>query len=425
MSKIIKLIAVFVLFLIFVYNFSALRSFSRSILPDNFKIKVKEVFFGKEYLEEIAYFRKLSYNVNRLPKTQFENINLEKFLLSDLDSLENTHYNNVKGVSSDVKKFFIDLYKENIVIVTVKGKIKILKDYKAQESIEVQSNLKIFNVYDVLDIALINEELFISFSSKKNQEDQCSLIAVAKAKVNFSLLDFKTFYKTKECTTGTNALGGRIIAYRHNTKEGILLTTAASDNEKSRAQDDDSFYGKIWFMSLDGKEKVMFSKGHRNPQGLLSFDKVILSTEHGPYGGDEVNKIEYGKNYGFPNSSYGDSYHFDKILDSRFEYNFKKNHKAYSFEEPLFSFVPSIGISEIIKVPNNFSKYWQNNFLISSLNGRTLYRIEFGEKYKKIKYLEPIRIGERVRDLKYIPSLNSFVLALEDTGSIGFMKVKK
>jgi glucose/arabinose dehydrogenase len=177
-------------------------------------------------------------------------------------------------------------------------------------------------------------------------------------------------------------------------------------------------------MSLDGEKKVMFSKGHRNPQGLLSTGKVILSTEHGPYGGDEINKIEYGKNYGYPKSSYGDSYNFEKILNSRSEYNFKKSHADYLFEEPIFSFVPSIGISEIIKVPNNFSKYWQNNFLVSSLNGRTLYRVEFNETYSKIKYLEPIRLGERIRDIKYIPKLNAFVLALEDTGSISFMRVK-
>ena len=69
---------------------------------------------------------------------------------------------------------------------------------------------------------------------------------------------------------------------------------------------DDSDIGKILFINLDNYKKIIFSKGHRNPQGLLNIDnKNILSTEHGPYGGDEINKIIFGKNYGWPIASYG------------------------------------------------------------------------------------------------------------------------
>ena len=53
--------------------------------------------------------------------------------------------------------------------------------------------------------------------------------------------------------------------------------------------------------------------GHRNPQGLLVFDNIVLSTEHGPRGGDEINKIMFGKNYGWPISSYGKIWKYIRI----------------------------------------------------------------------------------------------------------------
>ena len=74
------------------------------------------------------------------------------------------------------------------------------------------------------------------------------------------------------------------------------------------AQDLDSFFGKIWFFDLSTKKKNLFSSGHRNPQGLIVFENQIISTEHGPYGGDEINKINFGNNYGYPISSYGELY---------------------------------------------------------------------------------------------------------------------
>jgi len=420
-----KLFIILILLTIFFYNFDKIRSFARSTLPHGFKVQVKEIFFGKKYMDELNYYRKLGYNQKKIPQTQFENISLTKITLSNLDTLDRTHYGNVKGISSNVKKFFIENYQNYLVIVTVKGQVKLLKNYSKDEIVKLDTNLKKLEVYDVLDVVIINDKLFISFTSRDQQNDQCSLINIANTNMNLNFLNFEIFYKSDECTKGTNALGGRMKYYNHENIDGLLLTTAASDNEKERAQNDESFHGKIWFFSLDGKEKLIFSKGHRNPQGLIVDNGTILSTEHGPYGGDEINKIEFKENYGFPISSYGDTYAFKDILNSRSNYIFKKNHSKFYFKEPIYSFVPSIGISEIEKIPNSFSKYWENNYFVSSLNGRTLYRIEFDDDYEKIKYMEPIRIDERIRDIKYIHEIKSFALALEETGSVGFIKAKK
>ena len=202
-------------------------------------------------------------------------------------------------------------------------------------------------------------------------------------------------------------------------EEGILLTTGdnISDLPSLNAQDENSIFGKILFLSLEKKLLSIFSNGHRNPQGLLIKDNIILSTEHGPKGGDEINKILYGKNYGWPIASYGESYANENLI-------YKKNHKYNNFEEPIFSYIPSIGISEIISIPDSFSDKWQNNYLISSLNGKSLFRVKFNKNFSKIIYQEKIFIGQRIRDIKFSEKLNSIILSLEDKGELGIIAVQ-
>ena len=72
-------------------------------------------------------------------------------------------------------------------------------------------------------------------------------------------------------------------------------------------------------LNLKTKEFEIHSKGHRNAQGLLVMNDIILSTEHGPRGGDEINRIYYKKNYGWPIASYGNSYNNNSLT-------YKKSH---------------------------------------------------------------------------------------------------
>ena len=424
MKKLSKIFLIFLFFFIVIFNFANIRSILRENLPHTVKVKIKEVFFGKQYLDEIDYYKKLGYNVKIFPETQFEKLKSKKILLDRLDVLQKTHYGHVIGLEQNVKKFFIENFSSDLVIISAKGKIFLLKENELGKGKIILSNLEKFKLKNVLDIARVKDELYLSIVFPDQAENNCSKIKILRSKFNKENLIFSNFFQINECTEGTNALGGRMVKYNFNNKEGILFTTAASGTERDLAQDDNSMFGKILFLSLDSEKKIIFSKGHRNPQGLLVYKDNILSTEHGAYGGDEINKILFRKNYGHPISSYGDTYSFDKILQERSNFKFKKNHDEFNFVEPIFSFVPSIGISEMIKVPEEFSKYWQNNFLVTSLNGRTIYRVEFDNKFSKLKYIEPIRIGERIRDIKYLPNSNSIVLALEETGSLLFFKTK-
>ena len=118
------------------------------------------------------------------------------------------------------------------------------------------------------------------------------------------------------------------------------------------------------------------------------------------------------QNYGWPISSYGE-HAGGKTKESnikRYEkYPFYKSHSKYGFIEPLTSFSPSIGISEIVKIG-------KNNYVVSSMKDRSLYFFELNEQ-RKIVNLDRVEVTERVRDLKF--NKGKLYLFLEDTASIG------
>jgi glucose/arabinose dehydrogenase len=177
---------------------------------------------------------------------------------------------------------------------------------------------------------------------------------------------------------------------------------------------DDNIFGKILIIDQKTHKYEYYAKGFRNILGLFADKDIILATDNGPKGGDEINKVIKNQNYGWPISSYGEKY-FKKYEDSSI--NYKKNHEDNDFQEPIFAFVPSIGISQIIRLPNNFSEQWHDNFLIATLNDKHLLRVKFDNNFSKILYIEKIFINERIRDLKYSKKNNFIILALESSGS--------
>ena len=156
--------------------------------------------------------------------------------------------------------------------------------------------------------------------------------------------------------------------------------------------------------------------GHRNPQGLFYDDenKVILSTEHGPLGGDEINLIKENKNYGWPISSYGD--HYDGTFKK--EAPLYKSHKDYGFEEPLHYFNPSIGISEIIRAKNLYYDN-ENYYFVGSLREQSLFVFKSKNNFNEFVQIDKFKIDERIRDIIYFEDKNIYIMTLENTPSLG------
>ena len=151
--------------------------------------------------------------------------------------------------------------------------------------------------------------------------------------------------------------------------------------------------GKVISIDLKSKKYEILAMGSRNAQGLYydSISNVIIHTEHGPKGGDEINinlnpDTKIVENYGWPISSYGE-YEDDKFKK---EAPLHKSHKDYGFVEPIKYFVDSIGISEIIKVPDIFNKKSTNGFFVSALGYKnqmsegdlSIHHVHFDEDFK-------------------------------------------
>ncbi len=207
-----------------------------------------------------------------------------------------------------------------------------------------------------------------------------------------------TRFDSRPCLTLDDDLdlfesGGRLARAQDG---GMLLSLGdygyAGIDAPALSQDRESDYGKIFHLSRDGGHR-MVSMGHRNVQGLLT-DRagIVWSIEHGPEGGDELNVVQQGANYGWPYETYGTDYgaltwprHL--IADSL----------RASFVEPVLAFVPSIAPSGMIEVAGAHFGAWTGDLLISALRNMALVRVR--RRGQRVAYSEQIPIGRRIRDL--------------------------
>ena len=345
------------------------------------------------------------YNVKFIPETQYIDIKFDRKKINYKKKNRNS--------------FYIDLYKDDLIVTTKNSNFykinfnELKKEEKEIKFFKFEIDKSFNNDRDLVDTLVLNDKIYIT---TKTQYNNGTKLEIYSAKIE-NKLNFKILKSFDECISiGMNT--SRLENFRFKEKDGILITTQDADSDRpgTKPQNDNSIFGKVLFLDIETKEFIIFSKGHRNAQGLFVRDDIILSTEHGPRGGDEINKIEYKKNYGWPVASYGKSYSKENL-------KYLKSHKDNGFQEPLYAFVPSIGISQLIILPDTFNSEWQTSALVTSLNGRSIYRVKFEDKsFNKITYVEKIYIGERIRDIKYVDKLNFIVVALERTGDIGILK---
>lgn len=420
-------LSIIILIIIVFFNYSKIVNNTPKIILENIPDFVIDIHKRiKPYSDIYNFFSEnggsldgLLYNFNFLPKTQFGNLKLQKKKI------------NLKG---DENRFFIDQYANKIILATFSGKVayfdnKNLNSKKIIDPIYIKTNLIDLGVTGqfnkVLDLLVHKEKILLSYTSNLTDNQNCNFIILIESEINLKKLNFKKLYQTKKCYLSNTIQGGRIQPLEFQNKSGYLLSIAANKRDilNFNAQTDIDHFGKIIFVEESNNESFIFSKGHRNPQGLLvtkykddQGNNIILSTEHGPQGGDEINKIKYGKNYGWPLASYGKSYFTKDIF-------FEKSHEDNGFEEPIYSFIPSIGISELVEIPNNFwkNKNFKNIFFVSSLNGNSIYQVKLNNEFERIILVEKLFIGQRIRDLLINRDNNSAILSLERPNQIGIL----
>lgn len=188
-------------------------------------------------------------------------------------------------------------------------------------------------------------------------------------------------------------IGGRIDLL------GDALLVTVGDHEfdgvsvpVSWSQDSSASYGKVVTVHPDTRAVELFSIGHRNPQGLhVDAAGGIWSTEHGPRGGDELNRLERGGNYGWPIVTYGVDY-------QSHEWPFNPRQGSHvGYAEPVYAWVPAIGVSNLIRVTGSRFGLWEGDLLVGTLRDHALWRLRLtGDR---VVVAEPIAVGVQVRDL--------------------------
>ncbi len=170
-------------------------------------------------------------------------------------------------------------------------------------------------------------------------------------------------------------------------------------------QDLTASYGKTLLIDTTSGKASIFTIGHRNPQGLVVDGAGrIWETEHGPQGGDELNLLTAGGNYGYPVATFGTDYGSVTWPPS-------ENRKPTDrFIDPVYAWVPSIGISDLVFVHDPKFPRWDGDLLIASLTGRSLWRVLVEDQ--RVVYAEPITIGKRIRDVA--AGAGEFVLWTDD-----------
>jgi glucose/arabinose dehydrogenase len=161
------------------------------------------------------------------------------------------------------------------------------------------------------------------------------------------------------------------------------------------------------FVGRPGAKPEIWSYGHRNPQGLAFHPSTgrLWEHEHGPRGGDEVNIVEKGKNYGWPVIGYGIDYNGARIHES--------THKE-GMEQPVWYWVPSIAPSGMAFYDGRLFPAWRGNLFVGALAGELLTRLELdGEKVTTEERLLQ-RLHERIRDVRQGPD-GALWLATDDS----------
>lgn len=227
----------------------------------------------------------------------------------------------------------------------------------------------------LLDIVLhpdyqSNGWIYISYSSPQGEEEG-GHTALMRAKLkDAALYDNELLYKAGPNTTKGQHFGSRIV---FDDAGYVFFTIGERGNRDENPQDITRDGGKVYRLKADGSipednpfynqsdaKKAIYSYGHRNPQGMVIHPETreIWTHEHGPRGGDEINIIKAGANYGWPVITYGINYSGTEITDET---------SKPGMEQPLHYWVPSIAPSGMAFINSDKYPNWNGNLLVGSL----------------------------------------------------------
>lgn len=219
-----------------------------------------------------------------------------------------------------------------------------------------------------------------------------------------NLTQWKELFVALPGTDETVHFGGKLLV----EKDGIFMTVGER-GVRDLAQNLDNHMGKILHLTLDGKAHPtnpfyknkkglpeIYSWGHRNPQGIARHPvtRDLWAHEHGPRGGDEINRIVSGKNYGWPAITFGREYHGPLIGEGT---------EKKGMEQPVYYYVPSIAPSGLVIYGGKRYSPWQGHFLLGSLVLTHLNVVRIAAQSSPEEKRFFTSQGLRIRDVRLSP----------------------
>ncbi|WP_312417971.1 PQQ-dependent sugar dehydrogenase [Shinella sp.] len=278
----------------------------------------------------------------------------------------------------------------------------------------------------LLDIALAGDFetsriLFLTYSARGNGGVGTAVARARLSEDGTRLEDTTRIFQMSRLTTRGQHFGSRIAI----AGDGSLFFGIGDRGEGERAQDPRDHAGAILHINPDGTPHAdnpflgssdglaeIWSKGHRNPQGIAidPKDGTLLTAEHGARGGDEINNPQPGRNYGWPRVSYGRHYSGAE---------FELGSTAAGYEPPLYYWDPSIAPGAIAVYRGAMFPEWDGNLIVAALAYRLVARLERDENGAALSE-ERMFGGEfgRIRDVVVAPDGALLLLTDEDDGAL-------
>jgi glucose/arabinose dehydrogenase len=244
-----------------------------------------------------------------------------------------------------------------------------------------------------------------------NKTSKCVVVKLSAYEVALTekptLSKQKDWFTSKPCVpvSAVQHAAGRLEVIDKTT---VYLTIGDLGFKKIGSKSARGDLGSVFKVGASKVEKI--SSGHRNQQGIVLIGTDLYTSEHGPRGGDELNLIKKGIDYGWPSVTYGDRYSFfDYVKPNR-----PGTHEG--FEKPLYYWVPSVAPTELIQLPPGSTwGSWSEQLVMGTLANQSLIFIQLLAK-QKVGAVVSVDVGQRIRDLE-VTSTGS-ILATTDSGQL-------